>query len=115
MNGARTLRAVGMAGKDGRPTKSLLNRYCRQHRLLNKATAGNSASGFSARHRPHNKRPQMTGLAANNQPQMTSASRRAGKWGECRGTCSHEGGCRPTYTVPTPPNAFACHCPYPLP
>ena len=42
--------------------------------------------------------PQMAGLAANKQqlPQMTSACR-AGKWGECSGTGSHEGGCRPTY------------------
>ena len=45
------------------------------------------------------------------------ASRRAVQvsGGECSGTGSHEGGCRPTYTVPTPPIAFACHCPYPLP
>ena len=43
----------------------------------------------------------MTGLAANKQPQMTSASRHAGKWGEHSGAGSHEGGLRPTY------------CPYP--
>ena len=29
-------------------------------------------------------------------PQMTSASRRAGKWGECKGVGTEEGGLRPT-------------------
>ena len=77
-----------MAGKD----------WTRQakHSLLNKHLQADTASGFSARHRPQNKRPQMTGLAANKQPQMTSASRRAGKWEECNGAGSHQGGLRPT-------------------
>ena len=46
---------------------SLQNSNCRQHRLLNKATAGNSASGFSARHRPQETNgPQLADFAANN-------------------------------------------------
>ena len=43
----------GHGRQNGRQAKhSLLNSNCRQHRLLNKATAGNSASGFSTRLRP---------------------------------------------------------------
>ena len=56
----------GHGRQKGQATKSLLNSTAGRHSLLNKTAAGNAASGFSARHRPHNQRPQMTGLAANN-------------------------------------------------
>ena len=103
--GARTLRrAVGvgrqrMAGKQ--PAEQALQ--------------ANTASGFSARHRPRTNGPQMAGLAANNQPQMTSASRRAGKWGSAVVLALMKAGADLPKPVPTPPIAFACHCPYPLP
>ena len=48
------MRAVGMAGKGWQATRS----------LLNKPLQADTASGLSARHRPQNTRPQMTGLAA---------------------------------------------------
>ena len=66
------------------------------------ALQANTAGGLSARLRPQNKRPQMTGLAAKQQLPQTMSACRAGKWGECRGTGSHEGGLRPTYTCPYP-------------
>ena len=73
-------RAVGMAGKmAGRQTKSLLNKP------LQATQPVDSPPGTGLK--THG--PQMAGLAANNQPQMTSASRRAGKWGEC--SCWHSG------------------------
>ena len=81
---------------------------CRQHsrRTLRSAQASKRTNG-----------PQLAGLAAKTTAadQRRPASRRAGKWGEYSGAGSHEGGLRPTYPVPTPPIAFACHCPYPLP
>ena len=42
--------------------------------------------------------PLLADRAARTQqlPQMTSASRRAGKWGECKGVGTEEGGLRPT-------------------
>ena len=55
LNGGKMLmRAVGMAGKDG----------SRQTQPAEQALQADTASGFSARHRPQNTRPQMTGLAA---------------------------------------------------
>ena len=104
-NGGNLMRAVGMAGKDGTTGKTQPAEQGtaggHSQRILRPAQASTQTHG-----------PQLAGLAAKTQPQMTSASRRAGKWGECDGT--QKGGCRPTYPVPTPPNAFACHCPYPL-
>ena len=46
-------------------------------------------------------------------PQSWPASRRAVQvgGGSAVATGSQEGGCRPTYTVPTPPIAFACPVP----
>ena len=82
------------------------------------ALQANTAGGLSARHRPQNYSQQLAGLAAKQWPQTKLACLSpcsAGRWGECNGAGSQEGGCRPTYTVPTPPIAFACHCPYPLP
>ena len=48
-------RAVGMAGKNEQANKS----------PQNKPLQADTAGGLSARHRPQNARPQMTGLAAN--------------------------------------------------
>ena len=65
------------------------------------ATAGGHSQRTLRPAQASNKRPQMAGLAAKQQlPQTMSC--RAGKWGKCRGTGSHEGGCRPTYTCPYP-------------
>ena len=79
-------RAVGMAGKmAGRQTKPAEQNHCRR------TQPADSPLGTGLK--THG--PQMAGLAAKTQPQMTSASRRAGKWGECDGT--QKGGLRPTY------------------
>ena len=51
------------------------------HSLQNKATAGKQPADSPPGTGLKTHGPQMAGLAANNQPQMTSASRRAGKWG----------------------------------
>ena len=59
MNGGKLMRAVGMAGKGWQANKS----------LLNKALQADTAGRRSIRHRPQNKRPQMTGLAAKQQLQ----------------------------------------------
>ena len=92
MNGGKELmRAVGMAGKMAAGTQPA-------EQQLQADTAGR----LSARHRPQNKRPQMAGLAAKQQLPQTMLACRAGKWGECRGTGSHQGGCGPTYTCPYP-------------
>ena len=66
MNGAKQnergqelMRAVGMAGKG----------WQQAHSPQNKPLQADTASGFSARHRPQDKRPQMAGLAAKQQLQ----------------------------------------------
>ena len=86
MNGGKNLmRAVGMAGKNGRQT------------ARRTGTAGRHSRRFSARLRPQNTRPTDGRPCSKQQlPQMTSASRRAGKWGECKGVGTEEGGLRPT-------------------
>ena len=59
--GKMLMRAVGMAGKNGRQTKhSLLNSNCRQHRLLNKATQATQPADS----------PPGTGLKQMNGPQL---------------------------------------------
>ena len=87
------------------------------HSPQNRQLQADTAGGLSARLRPQNKRPPVGRLRSKNTAAdddgWPSAVQVSG--GECSGTSSHEGGCRPTYTVPTPPIAFACHCPYPLP
>ena len=82
------------------------------------ALQANTASGFSARHRPQNKRPQLDGLAAKTQQLTTMLAGlspcSAGKWGDTVVLAVKKAG-SDLPTVPTPPIAFACHCPYPLP
>ena len=96
-----------MAGKDGKAGKT---------QPAEQATAGrHSQRILRPAQASRTNGPQLAGLAAKTQLPTMMADRRAGKWGECSSAGSHEGGCRPTYTVPTPTNAFACHCPYPLP
>ena len=75
--GKNLMRAVGMAGKVWQATTARRTGTAGRHsqRTLRPVQASKK------------QRPQMTGLAANKQPQMTSASRRAGKWGECN--CWH--------------------------
>jgi len=105
------LRAVGMAGKD----------WTRQakHSLLNKHLQADTASGFSARHRPQrNKRPTVgrwcsKTTAADVEVGLSLAVQvRGGSTGVL--AAMKVGADLPT-PVPTPPIAFACHCPYPLP
>ena len=89
------------------------------HSLQNKAAAGKHSRrtlrpAQASKKQPADGRPR----GKQQQPQTMSACLSpcsAGMWGECKGVCSQEGGLRPTYTVSTPPIAFACHCPYPLP
>ena len=111
MNGAKQdergqerRRAVGMAGKTQPAEQGTAGIHSR--RTLRPAQASKQTATDG---RPRSK----TTTAATKLACLSPCS--AGRWGECRGTGSQEGGLRPTYTVPTPPIAFACHCPYPLP
>ena len=83
------MRAVGMAGKGWQAGKT---------QPAEQQLQADTAGGLSARHRPLNKRTAHSWPALQQkQPlQMTSASRRAGKWGECEGVGTQEGGLRPT-------------------
>ena len=96
-----------MAGKDGQQA---------EHSPLNKPLQADTAGGLSARHRPHDKRPQIAGLAA-----ITTAADDIGlpfavqvSGGSAVVLATMKAG-SDLPTVPTPPIAFACHCPYPLP
>ena len=118
MNGARTCEGQwAWQAKGGRQA----NKACRtgtagKHSLLNKATAGNSASGFSARLRPQNKRPTVgRWCSKNNQPQMTFPLAVQVGGGSAVVLALKKTGSDLPKPVPSPPNAFACHCPYPLP
>ena len=93
LNGANVEKGSGYGRQNSRQANSP------QNRQLQADTAG----GLSARHRPHETQPAAGRPCSKNKqlPQMMSACR-AGKWGECSGTGSHEGGCRPTYTCPYP-------------
>ena len=110
LNGGKNLRwAVGMAGKDGsRQTQSLLNRYCRRTQPVDSPSGTGLKTTASSWPALQQKQQLPTMLAG-----LSPCS--AGEWREYGGAGSQESGCRPTYTVPTPPIAFACHCPYPLP
>ena len=99
-------RAVGMAGKGGtagtQPAEQTLQ--------------ADTASGFSARHRPQNKRPQTAGLAARTTAAddvvLPLAVQVSG--GSAVVLAAMKAGAD-LPTAPTPTIAFACHCPYPLP
>ena len=90
MNGGKMLmRAVGMAGKREAGKHSLLNKHCRQTQPADSPPGtGLKTNG-----------PQLAGLAA-----ITTAADdlaclspcSAGRWGECSGVGTQEGGCRPT-------------------
>ena len=92
MNGARMMRrAVGMAWQ----------RRAGTHSPQNKATAGGHSRQTicpAQASKKHNSQ-QMAGLAAKQQPQMTLAGLSpcsAGRWRECDGIGTQEGGLRPT-------------------
>ena len=70
--GQELVKGSGHGRQNGRQAK---------HSLLNKALQADTAGRLSARHRPQNKRPTVGRPRSEQQPQMTSASRRAGKWG----------------------------------
>ena len=80
------MRAVGMAGKGWTGTQP-----------AEQALQADTASGFSARLRPQNKRPQMAGLAAKTAAAddvvLPLAVQLGG--GECSRAGSQKGGCRP--------------------
>ena len=110
-NGAKTLmRAVCMAGKGWQQAK---------HSLQNQATAGGHSRRTLRTAQASNKRPQMAGLAAKTTAadQRRPASRRAVQvgGGSAKMLALRKAGSDLPKPVPTPPNAFACHCPYPLP
>ena len=100
------MRAVGMAGKGWQANKSL------QNRPLQADTAGGLAVG----HRPQETDgPQLAGLAANNSCRRRPAPLAVQvSGGECNVLALMKAG-SDLPTVPTPPIAFACHCPYPFP
>ena len=88
------------------------------HSLPNKALQANTAGGLSARHRPQRSNQQMAGLAAhNNSRRCWPASRRAVQvdGGSAVVLAARKAGADLPKPVSTPPIAFACHCPYPLP
>ena len=99
-------RAVGMAGKDGKAGKT---------QPAEQALQANTAGGLSARLRPQNQQPAVGRLRSKN----TTAARRCCLAVQLGGgsavvlAARKAGPVLPT--VPTPPIAFACHCPYPLP
>ena len=74
-------RAVGMAGKEWQANKSLQNSTAGRHSLLNKALQATQPADSPPGSGLKTHGPQLAGFAANNSCQMTSASRRAGKWG----------------------------------
>ena len=74
-----------------------------RHTACRTALQADTASGLSARLRPHNKRTAHSWPAAQQEQQllqMTSASRRAGKWGECSGTATKAGADLPNLSLP---------------
>ena len=102
------MREVGMAGKDGTAGKK---------QPAEQALQANTAGGLSTRHRPQrNKRP----TARRPRSETTAATKLA-----CPLAVQVSGGSAVVLaamkagadlpTAPTPPIAFACHCPYPLP
>ena len=101
--GQERMKAVGMTGK-----------IWEANSPQNKPLQANTAGGPSARHRPHNKRPQMTGLAANNSCRRRRPLAVQVSGGSAVVLAAMKAG-SDLPTVPTPPIAFACHCPYPLP
>ena len=104
--GAKLRRAVGMAGKEQAGTQPA-------EQQLQADTAGR----LFVRLRPQNKRPQMTSLAAKTQLPTMMASCRAVQVGGGSAVvlALRKAGADLPKPVPTPPIAFACHCPYPLP
>ena len=88
----------------------------RQTKPAEQALQVDTASGLSARHRPQETDgPQLAGLAANNSCRRRPAPLAVQvSGGECNVLALMKAG-SDLPTVPTPPIAFACHCPYPLP
>ena len=107
MNGARTdegqwaWQAKLAAGKH-----SLQNRHCRQ------TQPADSPPGTGLEEQTAHSWPalQQTTTAADD----VGLSLRAGRWG-CAVVLALKKAGSDLPTVPTPPIAFACHCPYPLP
>ena len=88
MNGGKNLmRAVGMAGKNGSRHTARRTGTAGKHsqRILRPAQASQQTNG-----------PQLAGRAAKTTAADDLACRRAGKWGECSGIGTQEGGLRPT-------------------
>ena len=90
LNGARTVEGSG----HGRQRWQQANK-----KPAEQATAGgHSRQTLRPAQASKNKRMALSWPASQQkrQLQMTSASRRAGKWGECKGVGTEEGGLRPT-------------------
>ena len=104
--GQELMRAVGMAGKE----------WTAGTQPAEQGTAGNTAGRRSVRHRPpETTSPQLAGLAA----KTTAADQRRLAMqlggGSAVVLAAIKAGADLPTPVPTPPIAFACHCPYPLP
>ena len=102
------MRTVGMAGKMAGNQKG----------PQNKALQADTAGGLSTRHRPqHQTASSWPALQRKQQLPTTSACLSpcsAGKWGSAVVLAAMKAGAD-LPNVSTPPIAFACHCPYPLP
>ena len=90
-------------------TKSLLDSNCRQHsqRTLRPAQASKKTNG-----------PQLADFAANNNSHKAVRRCRLAvqvSGGSAGVLAAMKAGADLPTPVPTPPIAFACHCPYPLP
>ena len=101
----------------GRQNGRQANKTCRTGtQPAEQALQADSAGGLSIRHRPPHTRPQLTGRAARTTAAdviLTLAVQVSGESAVVLAAMK-AGADLPT-PVPTPPIAFACHCPYPLP
>ena len=86
-----------MAGKMAAGTQPAEQNHCRRtHSLLNKALQATQPADSPPGSGLKTHGPPLAGFAAKTQLPTMMADRRAGKWGECEGVGTQEGGCRPT-------------------
>ena len=105
MDGANVEKGSGYGRQNGRQANS----------PQNKPLQADTTGGVSARHGPQNKRPEMASLAANNSCRRRPVPLAVQVSGGSTVVLAAMKAGSDLPTVPTPPIAFACHCPYPLP
>ena len=105
MNGGKNADDSGHGRQSGRQPK----------RPAEQALQANTAGGLSARHRPERNNQQMAGLAANTAADDIGWPFAVQVRGGSAVVLALKKASSDLPNVPTPPNAFACHCPYPLP